>query len=116
MDQNASKTKEQPQHNDKMQEAVEILPLDKQFYFTGFTNGLGTSGDVMIALTCDNKATALLRTSLIMAKTLVLKLGKVIEDYEEKTGQKIITHDELLKLFAVDRNDQIPTKEKNDEL
>ncbi|MGE5446245.1 MAG: hypothetical protein ACM3SR_16890 [Ignavibacteriales bacterium] len=62
--------------------------------FIGFVTSLGT-GDVLIVLERNGRPIALLNTSYTTAKSLVEKLGGLITVLEQKTGNPIMTIDEI---------------------
>lgn len=64
------------------------------FYFNGFSSTLST-GDILIILKRNDKQVAVLNTSYTVAKTLVHKLGGIIAQLEAKTGNTIMTTDDI---------------------
>ena len=63
-------------------------------YFNGFLNTLG-SGDILIVLERNGRPVANLHTSYTVAKTLAMKLGQMIAELEAKTGNTIMTTDDV---------------------
>lgn len=91
---------------DRLNKAIKDPNLIK-IYANGFVNGVG-QGDVMVLLMQNDEAVAMLNMSYTVAKTLVIKLGAAIRDLEEKTGNNIMTTDEVDKKMS---SNKIPTKE-----
>jgi hypothetical protein len=75
------------------------LPAEKKFYFNGFAVVTSPS-DVIITLLQNNRPIALLYTSHGTAKTLVTKVGTSLTDLEEKTGQQILTLDQIASAIS----------------
>ena len=85
---------------DQMQlQAASELPLDKRFYFNGFTIAISPI-DCAIVLQYNNQPIALLSTSHTIVKTLVAQLNGLISDFEQKTGQGILKLDEIQDLLS----------------
>lgn len=77
----------------------------ESIYFNGFSLAIGT-GDVMIALQKNGKHHLTLNTSYTVAKTLLNALEESIAQLEEKTGNKIMTVNEIAqKLQCSNQND-----------
>jgi hypothetical protein len=75
------------------------LPAEKKLYFNGFA--LATSAaDFVIVLMYNNQPMALLNGSHSTVKTLLKKLEQTIRDFEEETGQPILTLDEISSAIA----------------
>jgi len=70
------------------------LPADKKFYFNGYTIAMSPS-DILIVLLFNNQPVATLNTSSIIAKTLMKSIEGLITDYEKRTGQRVLTLDEV---------------------
>jgi hypothetical protein len=71
------------------------LPSEKKFYANSFA--IGTSpADVVIVLLANGQPTAAINLSYQVAKTLQIKLGELLNGFEEKTGQRIWTTDEVV--------------------
>ncbi len=79
----------------QVQEALG-LPDQKKFYFNGFTV-LVAAADVSIVLRHNDQPIAFLNSPHIVVKSLITALGALLADYEEKTGRKIPTLEELEK-------------------
>ena len=77
----------------QIQVALE-LPPESKFYVNGFTIAM-TPTDVVIVLLQNNKPIALLNTPPIIAKALTASLDGLVKDYETKTGQRVLTLDEI---------------------
>ena len=63
-------------------------------HFNGFISSLGT-GDVFIVLENNNKPVAILNASYTVAKTFAAKLNGLIARLEERSGNSIMTTDEI---------------------
>lgn len=64
------------------------------YYFNGFSVAVG-AGDVLISLQHNGKQHLVLNTSYTVAKTLANALTESIGQLEEKTGNKIMTVNEV---------------------
>lgn len=64
------------------------------FYITGFKNGLGPPGVVVVG-ELNGKSTVVLNMSHSMAKTLAVKLTEMISKMEHALGMSIPTQDEM---------------------
>lgn len=69
-------------------------------YFNSFLNALGTS-DMLLILERHGRPVAVLNTSYTVAKTLAHKLGQLIVDLEKKTGNTIMTTDDVAMALGV---------------
>jgi hypothetical protein len=65
-----------------------------QIYFNGFVIGL-TAGDVTIVLERNGVPVATLNASYTVAKTIAVKLGLTMSDFESKTGRSMLITDEV---------------------
>lgn len=63
-------------------------------YVNSFVNAIG-SGDVIISLGQNDKAVATVNMSYTLAKTLAEKLGVMLADLERRTGNNIMTTDDI---------------------
>jgi len=72
-------------------------------YFNAFIVFLGQA-DVGIVLQANGKETCVLNMSYTTAKTLVEQLGNTIRNFEEKTGNPIMTSDFITKKMGVVQN------------
>ncbi|MBI5290401.1 MAG: hypothetical protein HY872_00805 [Chloroflexi bacterium] len=70
------------------------LPQEKKLYFNGYTIAM-TPTDIVLVLMFNNQPVATLNTSPTIAKTLGKVLDALIKDYETRTGQKVLTLDEI---------------------
>lgn len=77
----------------QIQAALE-LPSESKFYANGFTIAM-TPTDVVVVLLQNNKPIALLNTSPAIAKALTASLDALLKDYEAKTGQRVLTLEEI---------------------
>jgi len=68
-------------------------------YFNGFINSLGT-GDVLIILKRANTPIAKLHASYTLAKTLAVKLREMIATLEAKSGNTIMTTDDVARVMS----------------
>jgi hypothetical protein len=64
------------------------------YYANGFVNGLGMA-DAYIVLQTNEQSVAVVNMSLSMAKTMANNLLVMIQNFENQTGQKVMTLDEL---------------------
>jgi len=79
--------------NKRLNEALKD-PQVQRIYANGFINALGI-GDVMILLQNSKKPIAVLNLSYTVAKTLAVKLGALISQLEDSTGNTIMTTDDI---------------------
>jgi len=70
-------------------------------YFNGFINSIGL-GDIMVILTQSVNQVAVLNMSYTVAKTLVEKIGASIAEIENKSGNTILTTDDIKRFFVED--------------
>ena len=73
-------------------------------YFNGFVTSVGI-GDVMVILNRANNPVAVLNMSYTLAKTLAEKLGGGIAAIEQKSGNTIMTTDDIQRIFMEDKDD-----------
>jgi hypothetical protein len=64
------------------------------YYANGFVNGLGM-GDAYLVLQTNDQSVAVVNMSLSMAKTMANNLLVMVKNFEEQTGQKVSTLDEI---------------------
>jgi len=62
--------------------------------FNGFVNQIGP-GDILIILERNQQPVAVINTSFTVAKTLAQKLGGLIANLEDATGNTIMTTDDI---------------------
>ncbi len=82
----------------KFNEALEN-PEIQRIYANGFVNAMGV-GDIMILLQNSKKPIAVLNLSYTVAKTLAIKLGALISQLEDSTGNTIMTTDDIEKSLS----------------
>ncbi len=81
------------EEQEKFQRAVESQEIP-HLYCNGFANGL-SQGDVTTVLYRSGVAVATLNLPFTIAKTFALKLGQIVNDLETRSGQTIMTTDEV---------------------
>ncbi len=74
-------------------------PEIQKIYANGFSNAMGI-GDIMILLKNSGKPIAVLNLSYTVAKTLSMKLGALISQLEDATGNAIMTTDDIKKSLS----------------
>lgn len=83
------------------QDPVEVKPINtipegvQDLYANGFTANIGNT-DVCVVLNKNGKPVYNLNMSYTFAKTLAQKLDVLIKHLEGKTGQRIMTSDEVV--------------------
>jgi len=83
------------QSSDSLQEVIKnAFEKSPVIYANGFVNGLGTA-DVYVVLQLNSQNVAVLNMSHSMAKTLAQSLIDQVSRYEELTGQRVPTLQEL---------------------
>ncbi len=75
-------------------------------HFNGFLNRIGT-GDILIVLERNNKPVAILNASYTVAKTLAQKLGNLIANLEDATGNTIMTTDDIGKKLSKKKDENV---------
>lgn len=88
-----------------LQMGAPSAPTVPQLYVNGFKAGCSTA-DVFVVIQHNGNDTAVLNMSFTLAKTLAEALDKVIEQLEQKSGQKIMTADTIARAI-------IPQAEQN---
>jgi hypothetical protein len=73
-------------------------------HFNGFTCSLGP-GDVLIVLEQNGRPVQLLNASYTVAKTLAQKLSQLVAQLEDKTGNTIMTTEEVGKALGHEHDD-----------
>lgn len=86
-----------PEKPDIVAQAIESEDTIK-LYANGFANFF-TNSDIGIVFSQNNKPIILLNISLTLAKTLVVKLGRMIHDFEKNTDVKILTTTDIEEKF-----------------
>ena len=89
----------------EIKNAVESRELPT-LYFNGFTATIGT-GDVLIVLKQQNEPVLILNVSYTIAKTLAIKLGDIVTHFEQKTGNIIMTTDEIQSKLIESKDDDV---------
>ena len=79
----------------QIQQALED-PDIPSIHFNGFINSTG-AGDVMLILQQNERPVVVLNASFTVIKTLAQKLLDQIQNLEQKTGNEIMTTDEVLR-------------------
>jgi hypothetical protein len=77
-------------------------PSVAKIYTNGFLLGF-TNSDTQLILLLSGSPVAVVNFSYTLAKTMVEKLGKLVEDWEKKTGHPLQTTDSIDKAFGVTR-------------
>lgn len=87
-------------------EAALADPAMTRLYANGFTLGI-TNADAYLVLQLMGKPVATVSMSYTLAKTLSERLGKLVADWEAKTGQKLATTDIIDQAFR--KESEAPT-------
>lgn len=95
-------SKEQKALDVQLEACIKSQDIQK-IYANGFINAIG-NGDIMIVLKNNNQPIALLNLSYTVAKTLYQNLAVTINNLEKKTGNTIMTTDQITK--AMSRNEE----------
>jgi hypothetical protein len=69
-------------------------------YANGFALGF-TNADTQLVLLLSGRPVAVVNFSYTLAKSISEKLGKLVEEWEKKTGHDLQTTDSIDKAFAV---------------
>ncbi|MBN2242810.1 MAG: hypothetical protein JW793_08970 [Acidobacteria bacterium] len=85
-----------------------------QIYGNGFSIGMGNS-DTYIVIQRFGKPVAVINMSFTLAKTLVLKLGGLVDFWEKTTNQKIQTTEDLDRVFKREKYEPRPSQSNNPE-
>jgi hypothetical protein len=86
--------------NEQLKESLKLPDL-QNMYVNGFITAIG-NGDIVILLKNNNKPTATLNLSYTVAKSLCQSLGVTISNLESKTGNTIMTTDDVNKAMSKD--------------
>jgi hypothetical protein len=70
-----------------------------RIYANGFTLGL-TNADMSIVLQLFGRPVAVVSVSYTLAKTLSLKLSHLVNEWEQRTQQTLVTTDKIDELFG----------------
>ena len=81
--------------HDDIKKALKSSDIDN-IYFNEFALGISKS-DMFILIRRNGKEEAILNVSHITAKSLALALNEAIDDFEKKTGQKIMNSEDIEK-------------------
>src|SRR5262249_32122749 len=73
----------------------------QRLYANGFALGL-TNADVSIVLQQFGRPLAVLSLSYTLAKTLSEKLATLVAEWETRTGQRLVTTDQIQLAFSKD--------------
>ncbi len=95
---------------EKIEEIINIAvnsPDLPHLYANGFISVLG-NGDTLLVLQQSGRPIATLNLSFTLAKTLVQKLGGIIESLETDSGNTIMTTDDMSRILA--KREQKKTK------
>jgi hypothetical protein len=77
-------------------------PPIANIYANGFSLGF-TNADTQLVLLLSGRPVAVVNFSYTLAKTIAEKLGKLVEDWEKKTGHPLQTTESIDKAFAIVR-------------
>lgn len=77
------------------------LPITN-IYANGFSLGF-TNADTQLVLLLSGRPVAIVNFSYTLAKSISEKLGKLMEEWEKRTGHTLQTTDSIDKAFAVVR-------------
>lgn len=80
-----------------------------KLYFNGFVAQV-SAGDIQFVLEHNNKPVAYLNASFSIAKTFASHLGYLIQTLEEKTGNIIMTQEDIVK--SLENSKEIKIVEK----
>lgn len=80
-----------------------------KLYFNGFAAKV-SPGDIQFVLEHNNKPVVFLNTSFSIAKTFARHLGSLIQSLEEKTGNAIMTHEDIVNSLENPREIKIVGK------
>ena len=88
----------------EIEQAVKNKDLP-HIYFNGFSNTI-TNSDMLLVFKQNDTPVAVLNASYTVAKTLAIKLGNMIAELEERTGNKIMTTDDIeAKIRSVEQDE-----------
>lgn len=92
------------------QNAIQNVQVPK-IYANGFANAVG-QGDTTTVLQQNGVPVAVLNLSFTVAKTLAKKLGGIITEFEQQTGNTIMTTDECASALSREKAKKSGTKAK----
>ncbi len=92
---------QEQQHEAVQKQHLDIseIPPEKRFYFNGFSVTV-SAADCSIVLLNNDQPVGLLNTTHVVAKTFIEHLGRLIENFENKSGQTIYKLDELMEKLS----------------
>jgi len=94
------------QHTDLIEAATAASSTDcPTIYANGFAVATAL-GDVVVALQQNGKPSGVINLSYTVAKTLSIKLGGGINNLEEKTGNSIMTTDQVAAALSKQPSDK----------
>lgn len=93
---------EQSEFSDRLQIGLD-LPPEQKLYFNGYTISISPH-DFLIILQRNNEPVFTLNTSHTIAKTLGVTIQAMINDFERKTDQTILTLNEVSMRLADDES------------
>ena len=85
-----------------LEEQIQLALQDEsvpKMYLNGFVNSLG-AGDVMLVLLRTSQPVAVLNMSFTVAKTLAQKLGQLIAELENQSGNVIMSTDDVNEIMS----------------
>jgi hypothetical protein len=91
-----------PAQQKLLAEAIENSAVVR-LYANGFMLGL-SNADAYILLQQFGKPTAIINMSYTLAKTLSLRLGRLVAEWETRTGQQLVTTEKIEQAFAKDNS------------
>lgn len=90
-----------------VQELLEQIGKDPEvakIYSNGFTLGL-SNADAYLLLKRSGQVVAMVNLSFTLAKTLHQKLGRMVAEFESRSGQALLTTEEVDGVFKMKAND-----------
>jgi len=101
----AKKQEEDTMQKDIGSAAVKAAKADiPHLYCNGFVTVL-TGSDTLLVLKTNENSIATINMSYTIAKTLSIKLGGLIKSFENTTGNKIMTTDDIAKHLNIEPKD-----------
>jgi hypothetical protein len=70
------------------------LPPEDRIYFNGYQIAIAPT-DIVVVLMLNGKPIKMLNASHVTAKTLLVGLDSVLKEFEKRSGQPILTIDEV---------------------
>ena len=90
--------------SDELSNALKNEAIPK-YYANGFISAMGT-GDICLFLKQADAPVAIVNLSYTVAKSLALMLGSVIAELEKKSGNTIMTTDDINKLMSSNKKEE----------